>query len=89
MGSHERSHPLTLTHQLIGDYTAIHARLETDKSATTRRELVRAAFSAVEGLLWQLRQSIVTDAVLFAQLTIYERAALAEVKRSPPSISGR
>lgn len=43
-----------------------------------RRELVRAAFSAIEGLLWQLKERIARDGNIFAKLTPHERAALAE-----------
>jgi hypothetical protein len=70
--------PLTLTHQVIADFTAIRKRLESENTPTTRRELVRATFSAVEGLLWQLKERIANDASIFARLTPHELAALAE-----------
>lgn len=70
--------PLTLTHQLVGDYTAIRDRLGAEDTPTARRDLVRSTSSAVEGLLWQLKELIARDAWRFSQMSPHERAALAE-----------
>lgn len=70
--------PPTFTHQVIGDHIAVHERLKKADTQANRRELVRATFSAVEGLLWQLKQGIFEDATVLERISIHEQSALRE-----------
>ncbi len=65
-------------HQVIGDFIAVNDRLLEFDTFSNRRELVRAAFSAVEGVLWQLKSRIFQDASRFLSLSVHEQAALLE-----------
>lgn len=70
--------PETLTHQLIGDQVTVVERLECDDTQSNRRELIRTTFSAIEGLIWNLKQTIVTSKSTLHKMTIHEQAALLE-----------
>ena len=66
------------SHVLIGDFVDAADRLKSSDNPVNRRSLVRATFSAVEGLLWGLKQEGFAHAVGWAALSIHEQAALLE-----------
>ena len=68
----------SFTHVLIGDVVAANARLEAEDTPTHRRELIRTAFSAIEGLHWQLKRDVLRHADVVTKLTPHEYAALME-----------
>jgi hypothetical protein len=66
------------SHILIGDVNAARTRLDQMDSPMARRDLVRATFSAVEGLLWRLKQRVLDHASQYGSLSIHDLAALME-----------
>lgn len=66
----------SFTHILVGDVTVAENRMRDDDTPSHRRELVRAVFAAVEGLLWQLKQDVLEHAK--DQLSHHEHAAMTE-----------
>jgi hypothetical protein len=65
-------------HVLSRDVEAARARLEAHDTPTHRRELIRSAFSAIEGHHWQLKQDVLHHAAHVTKLTAHEYAALME-----------
>ncbi|HCE94342.1 MAG: hypothetical protein A2Z90_11105 [Burkholderiales bacterium GWA2_64_37] len=68
----------SFTHVLVGDVVAAQKRLEASDTQTHRRELIRAAFAAMEGLHWRLKRGILDHADMVTTLSAHERAALLE-----------
>lgn len=69
----------SFTHLLVADVTDAGLRLDSEPSAMNRRHLIRAIFSAIEGLRWQLKQDVISHtSSLRMQLSPHEHAALAE-----------
>lgn len=66
------------SHILIGDVNAARTRLDQMDSQTARRDLVRSTFSAVDGLLWRLKQQVLDHASQYGSLSIHDLAALME-----------
>lgn len=66
------------SHVLIGDFFDAADRLKASDNPVNRRNLVRATFSAVEGLLWRLKQEVFAHSVGRTALSIHEQAALLE-----------
>lgn len=74
-----------LTHfhaHVISDVLAANKRLADSDTPSHRRDVVRTAFSAIEGLHWQLKRDVIThlsDVRLPTDfISIHERAALLE-----------
>ena len=63
---------------LVQDRDAAFQRALRDKSDSSTRELIRATFVAIEGMLWQLKMNVLQDPEKVAKLTIHEQAALLE-----------
>lgn len=68
----------SFTHVLIGDVTAVQERLHQSDTQSHRRDLIRTVSSALEGLLWQLRQNVLRYATASTRLSPHEFAALNE-----------
>jgi hypothetical protein len=69
----------SLTRVLIADVTSARNRFLADtENQTTRRDLIRTTFAAMEGLHWQLRQDVLKSDERLLNLSGHERAALAE-----------
>jgi hypothetical protein len=68
--------PQTFTHVLVHDVLFAEQRLRKEDTPTHRRELVRAAVAAIEGLHWRLKQDVAKHAAI--NLSFHERAAMAE-----------
>ncbi|MPZ33744.1 MAG: hypothetical protein GEV13_22600 [Rhodospirillales bacterium] len=64
------------TRTIIEDVIAVYQRLDQDDTPRHRRDLVRTAFAAIEGLHWQLKQDVLLHA--FDALSMHERAAMSE-----------
>ncbi len=67
-----------LTAILISDVVAAKSRQQHEDTQTARRELIRAQFAAIEGLVWLSRQHITDIARQMDELTDDEASALAE-----------
>lgn len=65
-------------HILIGDVVSARQRLADADDPTHRRELIRTVFSAIEGLHWSLKQSVLIRASNERLLSSHEYAALQE-----------
>lgn len=68
----------SFTHVLVGDVTDAEERLKANDTPTHRRELIRAAFAAMEGLHWRLKQDVFNHADTVTNLSVHEKAALLE-----------
>lgn len=66
----------TFTRTIIEDVIAVYERLHQDDTPRHRRELVRTAFAAIEGLHWQLKQDVLVHSL--EDLSPYERSAMSE-----------
>jgi len=66
----------SFTHILINDVIDAEMRLQENDTPGNRRDLVRAAFAAIEGLHWQLKQDVLKDGL--GNLTAHEYAAMSE-----------
>jgi hypothetical protein len=70
---------MSFTHVLVGDVVDAMERCSESDTQLNRRNLVRAAFSAIEGLLWQLKQDVARNARKFSTpMSVLERAAMDE-----------
>jgi hypothetical protein len=65
-------------HVLLGDVVHAHLRLCDDDTEVHRREMVRACFSAIEGMFFLMKQSFLDHPNCSEILSIHERAALSE-----------
>ncbi|KWV93913.1 hypothetical protein [Erythrobacter sp. AP23] len=63
---------------LIADVAEAKSRLQKEDTQTARRELIRAQFAAIEGLVWLARQHIAGVAREMDKLTEDEASALSE-----------
>jgi hypothetical protein len=66
----------SFTHVLIGDVVEAEKRLRENDNQMHRRNLVRAAFAAIEGLHWQLKQDVLLLGA--SNLSPFEYAAVVE-----------
>lgn len=71
-----RSVQSSFTRIIIEDVIAVHERMEKDDTPRHRRDFIRTAFAAIEGLHWQLKQNVLLHAI--DDLSIHERAAMSE-----------
>lgn len=63
---------------LIGDVIAASQRREKDDSQANRRDLVRAIFAAIEGLIWLTREHILQSDDTLEEMSPLARMALRE-----------
>jgi uncharacterized membrane protein YecN with MAPEG domain len=66
----------SFTHILVNDVRDAEKRLQENDTPGNRRDLVRAAFAAIEGLHWQLKRDVLKNGL--GKLTAHEYAAMAE-----------
>lgn len=66
----------SFTHILVNDVIAAQKRVQRKDTANHRRELVRAAFAAIEGLHWQLKRDVLAHGL--SNLSAHEYAAMVE-----------
>lgn len=66
----------SFTHILVHDVIAAEKRMREEDTPAHRRDLVRAAFAAIEGLHWQLKRDVLKHAA--AGLSPHEYAAMVE-----------
>ena len=64
------------TRTMIEDVVAVYQRLEQSDTPGNRRDLVRTAFAAIEGLHWQIKQDVLFHTV--DDLSPHEHAAMLE-----------
>jgi hypothetical protein len=63
----------------MNDVTVADARLEEKDSQVARRDVIRATFSAIEGMLWRTKQGMLSHASRASEsLSAHELAALKE-----------
>lgn len=67
---------------LVEDVDAAIARRNKDDMQSTRRDLVRAVFAAIDGIVWAFRETVVDAARDTYGLTIEEQAVLSETTYS-------
>jgi hypothetical protein len=68
----------SFTHIVVRDVVSAQGRLQQNDTPTHRRELVKAVFSAIEGLNWRLKASILEHASRHVELNPHEHAAMME-----------
>jgi hypothetical protein len=66
----------SFTHILVDDVVAAQKRLKRRDTPNHRRELIRAAFAAIEGLHWQLKRDVLAHSR--GKLSPHEYAAMIE-----------
>ena len=64
------------------DVLVAHERLECDDSQTSRRDFIRTLFAALEGVVWQFRESIRGSAEDLGELSPQLTMALREISYS-------
>lgn len=68
----------SFTYIVIEDVVSARERLQLEDTPTHRRELVRAIFSAIEGLNWRLKLGVLEHARRHVELSPHEHAAMME-----------
>jgi hypothetical protein len=66
----------SFTRVLLGDVRAAEERMRENDTQMHRRDLVRAAFAAIEGLHWRLKQNVLRQGK--PKLSPFEYAAMIE-----------
>lgn len=66
------------SHVLVEDVIINHHRFSEQDSPTHRRDLVRAIFSGIDGLIWDFKQAVRRHAGVMGQLSPHELSALLE-----------
>jgi hypothetical protein len=66
----------SFTHILVNDVMDAQKRLQERDTPGHRRDLVRAAFAAIEGLHWQLKRDVLKNAT--EHISTHEHAAMIE-----------